>query len=158
MFDSPTTIDAWPILWLKRLFVAIIVALLAIGMVSAHRAYFQIRSLELNAPDLLIEGSVVQTSVVSSGRTACDVDVELIQGAHSERLLKLHLTGNNFGFFDPRAQEDSSRVTLNREILSSFQPGTARLRAVATGRHQWFRLPPPTIRELEVVIVKPSGG
>ena len=127
-------------------------------MVSAHRAYFQVRSLELNAPDLLTKGSVVQTSVVTSGRTACDVDVALIQGAHSERLLTLHLTGNEFGFFDPRAREDSSSVILTPEILSSFQPGSARLRAVATGRHQWFRLPPPTIRELEVVIVKPSGG
>jgi len=158
MFDSLTIKDAWPISWLKRLFVAIIAALLAIGMVSAHRAYFQIRNLELNAPDLLTEGSVVQTSVVSSGRTACDVVVELIQGAHSERLLKLHLNGNELGFFDPRAQEDSSRVTLTRDILSSFQPGTARLRAVAIGRHQWFRLPPPTIRELDVVILKQSGG
>jgi hypothetical protein len=157
MFDSLTIRDAWPIRWLKLVFVAVVVALLAIGMVSAHRAYFQIRDLEVDAPDLLTEGSVVRTSVVSSGRTACDVVVELIQGAHSETLLKLHNNGNELGFFDPRAQHDSSSVTLTKETLSSFQPGTARLRAVAIGRHQWFRLPPPTVRELDVVIVKRSG-
>ncbi len=158
MFDSLTIKDARPILWLKRAFVAVIVALLAIGMVSSHRAYFQVRSLELNAPDHLTDGSIVQSSVVSSGRTACDVVVELIQGTHSESLLKLHLSGNELGFFDPRTQHATDSVKLTAEILSKFKPGTARLRSVATGRHQWFRLPPPTVRELDVVIQKQSGG
>ena len=43
MFDPLTIRDALPILWLKRAFTVIIVAFLAIGMVSAHRAYFQVR-------------------------------------------------------------------------------------------------------------------
>ena len=127
-------------------------------MVSAHRAYFQVRNLDLNAPHLLTVGSVVQTSVVSSGRTAVDVVVELTQGTHSERLLNLHVHGNELGFFDPRKQHGSDSVILTREILSKFQPGAARLRSVATGRHQWFRLPPPTVREFDVVIQKHSGG
>ena len=154
MFDTLTIRDARPILWLKRAFLAVIVALLAIGMVSSHRAYFQVRSLELNAPHLLTSGSVVQTSVVSSGRTTVDVEVELIQSTHSEKLLKLQLRGNELGFFDPRSRHDSDSVTLTPEILSQFQPGAARLRSVATGRHQWFRLPPPTVRELDVLIQK----
>ncbi|HEU0251475.1 MAG TPA: hypothetical protein VFR12_00500 [Pyrinomonadaceae bacterium] len=33
-----------------------------------------------------------------------------------------------------------------------FDTLTTRLRAVATGRHQWFRLPPPTVREIEVEV------
>jgi hypothetical protein len=144
--------DARPILWLKRLFVFVIVALLVIGAVSSHRAYFQVRSLELNAPHTLAAGSVVNTSVVGSGRTQVDVEVDLIQGTHSERLQHLHLTGNNLAFFDPRTQHGSDSVTLTSEILSRFQPGPARLRAVATGREQWTRLPPPTVREVEVEI------
>jgi len=158
MFDTLTIRDARPILWLKRVFAVIIVAFLAIGMVSAHRAYFQVRSLELNAPHQLTNGSVVQTSVVSSGRTTVDVVVELIQGTHSERLLKLRLNGNELGFFDPRKRYGSDNVTLTPEILSKFEPGAARLRSVAIGRHQWFRLPPPTVREFDVVIQKQSGG
>ena len=152
MFDELTVHDARPILWLKRLFVFVIVALLVIGAVSSHRAYFQVRSLELNAPHTLAAGSVVNTSVVGSGRTQVDVEVDLIQGTHSERLQHLHLTGNNLAFFDPRTQHGSDSVTLTSEILSRFQPGPARLRAVATGREQWTRLPPPTVRELEVEI------
>jgi hypothetical protein len=154
MFDGLTIQDARPIVWLKRLFVFVIVALLAIGMVSSHRAYFQVRSLDLNAPRALSAGSVVDTSVVSSGRTMLDVDVDLIQGTHSERILHLHLRGNELGFFDPRTQHKSGNVTLPAELLAKFQPGAARLRAVATGRPQWTRLPPPTVREIEVELTR----
>ena len=152
MFDELIIHDARPILWLKRLFVFVIVLLLVIGAVASHRAYFQVRSLELNAPHSLTAGSVVNASVVGSGRTQVDVEVELIQGTHSARLMHLHLTGNELAFFDPRTQHGSDSVALTAETLSNFQPGPARLRAVATGREQWTRLPPPTVRELEVEI------
>ena len=152
MFDELTIHDAWPILWLKRLFVSVIVLLLVIGAVSSHRAYFQVRSLELTASHSLTAGSVVNAAVVGSGRTQVDVEVDLIQGTHSERLMHLHLTGNKLAFFDPRTQHGSDSVALTAETLSNFQPGPARLRAVATGCEQWTRLPPPTVRELEVEI------
>ena len=152
MFDELAIRDARPIFWLKRVFVFVIAALLLIGAVSSHRAYFQVRSLELNAPHTLTAGAVVNTSVVGSGRTQVDVEVDLIQGAHSERLQHLHLTGNNLAFFDPRPQHGSDSLVLTSETLSGFQPGPAHLRAVATGREQWTRLPPPTVRELEVEI------
>ena len=152
MFDELTIHDARPILWLKRLFVFVIVLLLVIGAVSSHRAYFQVRSLELTAPHSLAAGSVVNAAVVGSGRTQVDVEVELIQGTHSERLMHLHLTGNKLAFFDPRTQHGSDSVALTAETLSNFQPGPARLRAIATGCEQWTRLPPPTVRELEVEI------
>ena len=152
MFDELTTHDARPILWLKRFFVVVIVLLLVTGAVASHRAYFQVRSLELSAPPTLSAGSIVNASVVGSGRTQVDVDVDLIQGSHSERILHLHLTGNNLAFFDPRTQHGSDSVVLTAETLSNFQPGPAHLRAVATGREQWTRLPPPTVRELDVEI------
>ena len=152
MFVELTVHDARPILWLKRLFVLMIVALLLIGTVSSHRAYFQVRSLELSAPRALSAGSIVNASVVGSGRTQVDVEVDLNQGAHSERIMHLHLTGNNLAFFDPRQQHDSDSLALTSETLSKFQLGPARLRAVATGREQWTRLPPPTVREIDVEI------
>ena len=152
MFETLTIPEARPIRWLKRFFVFVIIALLAIGAVSSHRAYFQVRRLELNAPHSLSAGSIVETAVVSSGRTSVDVDVDLIQGTHSERLFHLPVRGNELGFFDPRTQHGSRSVTLSSEILSRFQPGAARLRSVATGRPQWMRLPPPTVRELDVEV------
>ena len=152
MFETQTIPEARPIRWLKRFFVFVIIMLLAIGAVSSHRAYFQVRGLELNAPHSLSAGSMVETAVVSSGRTPVDVDVDLIQGAHILRLFSLRVRGNELGFFDPRTQHGSESVTLTSEILSRFQPGAARLRSVATGRPQWMRLPPPTVRELDVEV------
>lgn len=152
MFDQLTIPDARPILWLKRLFAFVIVALLVIGAMSSHRAYFQVRSLELSAPRVLSAGTAVNASVVGSGRNQIDVDVDLLQGTHSERLLHLHLSGNYLAFFDPRPRYGSDSVALTSEMLSKFQPGVARLRAVGIGRPQWGRLPPPTLRELDVEI------
>ena len=152
MFDSLTIHEARPIVWLKGVFASVIVALLAIGVVSSYRAYVQVRSLDLSAPRILSAGAVVATEVVTSGRTMVDVEVDLIQGTNSERLIKLHLDGNELAFFDPRTQPAGDSITLTSEVLSKFQAGAAHLRSVATGRHQWTRLPPPTVRELEVEI------
>ena len=153
MFESLTIHEARPIVWLKRVFLFVIVVFLALGMVSSDRAYIQVRSLELNAPHALSAGSVVETAVVSSGRTTVDVDVDLIQDEHSERLFRLHVPGNELAFFDPRSQHGSKSLMLTSEVLSKFQPGAARLRSVATGRPQWTRLPPPTVREMAVELV-----
>jgi hypothetical protein len=156
MFETLTIHEARPIVWLKRVFVFVIVTLLVIGMVSSHRAYIQVRSLDLKAPHSLSPGSTVETAVVTSGRTTVDVDVDLIQGTHSERLFRLHVPGSELAFFDPRTRHGSQNTTLTLEVLSKFQPGAARLRSVATGREQWMRLPPPTVRELDVELVEQS--
>lgn len=126
--------------------------LLVIGGLSAHRAYFQVRSLELKAPQLLTDGSVVEVAVVGSGRNRVGVDAELVQGEHSEALLNFRVPGNNLAFFDPRPQHAWQTAVLNTETLNRFQPGGAVLRVVATGRPRWGRTPPPTIRKLQVTI------
>jgi uncharacterized protein involved in exopolysaccharide biosynthesis len=80
MFDSLTIPQARPVVWLKRVLVFVIVALLTIEMVASYRAYFQVQGLELNAPVTLSAGTIVNTSVVMSGRTWVDIEVDLIQG------------------------------------------------------------------------------
>lgn len=121
-----------------------------IGALATYRALVQVRSLELKAPQLLSAGSLVEVVVVSSGRTMVDVEVELVQGSHAEKLFRMHVRGNEFAFFDPRARNASQALTLSNEKLARFHSGPARLRAVAIGREQFTRLPPPTVRELAV--------
>ena len=154
MFDSLTIPQTRPVVWLKRVLVFAIVALLTVEVMSGYRAYYQVQSLELSAPRTLSEGSIVNTSVVTSGRTWVDVEVDLIQGVHSERLIASMVRKNNLGFFDPRTQQASESFTLTRETLSRFQPGRARLRSVATGRLRWTILASPIVREIEVDITK----
>lgn len=150
MFDGLTIRDARPIAWMKRFFIAVVVTLLVIGAMSAHRAYFQVRSLDLKAPQTLTAGSSVEAAVVGSGRNWIRVEVELIQENHTELLFTLNVPGNDLAFFDPRAQHATQSVVLDNERLLRFQPGAARLRATATGRPQWGRTPPPTVREIDV--------
>jgi hypothetical protein len=54
---------------------------------------------------------------------------------------------------DPRPWRGSLRVVLGPGALAGFTSGPAQLRATATGRPQWTRLPPPTVRETAVMLV-----
>jgi len=153
VFDSLTIRDAVGITFLKRGILALMSVFLVIGAISSYRAYVQVYSLDITASDrLLRSGSTIKYAVVISGRTQVDVQVELIQGGHVEEISNLFLRGNELAFFDPRSQHASQTVVLTKELLNRFQPGVARLRATATGREQWTRLPPPTVRELDVEI------
>lgn len=152
MFDTLNIKDARPIAWMKRGMIATIVALLVIGAVSSHRAYFQVRSLEVKAPPQLTDGSLVEIATVCSGRNAVDIEGKLIQGEYAETLFNYRVPGNELAFFDPRAQRLNYVAVLNSESLVNFEPGPARLRVIATGRPEWGRLPPPTVRELDVAI------
>ena len=153
MFDNLTVKESWPLLLLKRATLLFLALCFVTAMTSAHRAYFQVRSLELRvAEPVLRAGSVVETEVVISGRTTADVRVELIQDARALTLAVQRVPGNEWAAIDPRTQRAAQSITLTPEDLSHFHTGTASLRATATGRPQWLRLPPPTVREFLVVI------
>ena len=72
----------------------------------------------------------MNVSVVGSGRNKVDVDVELVQGTHSERLIHLRVSGNNLAFFDPRPRYGSGSVVLTSEMLSRISTGRCPLCAV----------------------------
>ncbi|MEK6335464.1 MAG: hypothetical protein AABM67_10985 [Acidobacteriota bacterium] len=153
MFEPVAIRSAWPLVFLKRACVILLSIYLVIGLISAYRAFYQVRSLELRARDsILRNGSSVETSVVSYARTTVDVRLELIQGTHTETVNTLRVPGNEWAFFDPRNQKGAQTTVLTGDVLRRFQPGKAQLRATAIGRHQWMRLPPPVIRELEIEI------
>ena len=152
MFDTLNIKDTRPIAWMKRGMIATVVALLVIGAVSSHRAYFQVRSLEVKAPSQLTDGSLIEIATVCSGRNWVDVEGKLIQGEYAETLFNFRVPGNELAFFDPRSQRLNYVAVLNSESLVNFEPGVARLRVVATGRPEWGRTPPPTVRELDVAI------
>jgi hypothetical protein len=150
MFETQPIPEARPIAVLKKLFVVVIVSLLVIGGFSSYRAYIQVKSLDIQADQVLVDGANIYMSVLTSGRTTVDVDVELIQGTYREKVYSLQVHGNELGFFDPRTIYVLDRRAMTGKQLAGFQTGAATLRATATGRHQWMRLPPPTVREITV--------
>ncbi|HVF66168.1 MAG TPA: hypothetical protein VM914_00795 [Pyrinomonadaceae bacterium] len=153
MFESLYVKEPRPLVFLRRAALAFLALCSVTALASGHRAYFQVRRLELRADGpVLRAGSSVETEVVSSGRTHVDVRVELLQGSHAETLAVQSVRGNEWGSIDPRARRASQTIVLTPELLSRFREGAAVLRATATGRPQWTRLPPPTVRETAVEI------
>lgn len=152
MFDSLPVKESRPMAFLKRAIIIFLGVFLIIGLVSSHRAYYQVRSLELHVEHNLHSGSTIQTSVVSSGRTYVDVQIELSQSSHSETLSVQRVPGNEYGFLDPRTQQASQTLTLSPEMLARFESGPARVRATAYGHSQWMRVPPPVVREIDIKI------
>jgi hypothetical protein len=153
MFDAPISRDARPVALLKKAALAFVVLCLVAAVASGYRAYVQVYSLELHVDEPVLRGgSVVRAGVVASGRTTVDVRVELIRGARSETILLHRLPGNNWAAFDPRPRRAAPSVALPPELLARFGEGAALLRATATGRPQWLRLPPPLVREAVVEI------
>ncbi|HXI22499.1 MAG TPA: hypothetical protein VNG71_01390 [Pyrinomonadaceae bacterium] len=145
-----------PLRWvtvMKRVCIPLLALYLIIGAISAYRAWYQVRRLDLSVPtSALRPGAAVNYSVVSYARTTLDVRVELIQGTHSELIGTLFLRGNEWGFFDPRNKSAAKTTLVPTDILSRFDEGDAIVRATAIGREQWTRLPPPVIREVPITI------
>jgi hypothetical protein len=151
VFDALPDRDARPVALLKKAALVLLAVALGTAVASGYRAYFQVYGLELQVDEPILRGgSVVRTGVSASGRTTVSVRVELIQGARSETLAVHVVRGNDWASFDPRPQRAAHASTLTPEILARFGEGPATLRATATGRPQWTRLPPPTVREAAV--------
>jgi hypothetical protein len=153
MFDALHPGDARPVALLKKATLVLLALGLVTALASGYRAYFQVYSLELRVDGPVLRGgSVIRTDAVASGRTTVSVRVELIQGARSETLAVHLVPGNDWASFDPRPRRASQTVALTPELLARFGAGAATLRATATGRPQWTRLPPPLVREAAVEI------
>ncbi len=153
MFDALSDRDARPVAFLKKAALVLVALCAVTALASGYRAYIQVYSLELRvAEPVLRGGSVISTEVVGSGRTTVDVRLELIQGDRSATLAVQQARGNDWAAFDPRPRKASQTLALTPELLARFGAGAATLRATATGRPQWMRLPPPLVREAAVEI------
>jgi hypothetical protein len=168
MFQSLPNQRPFALVLLKRLCLVVLSAFLVIGLISAYRAWYQVHSLNLrltcfnghvtryldgrrdDTPCRVMNGSGFEADLVSYARTHIDVRLELVQGTNAQTLTFGTLPGNQWGFWDPRTRQRSFKTVLTDEVLNHFQPGRAKLRATATGRHQWMRLPPPVVREMTV--------
>jgi hypothetical protein len=153
VFKSLPSRDARPVALFQKATLVLVALCVVTALASGYRAYFQVYSLELHVPEPVLRGgSVIRTEVVGSGRTTVSVRLELIQGGRAETLAVEHVRGNDWAALDPRPRRASRAATLTPELLARFAEGAARLRATATGRPQWTRLPPPLVRETAVEV------
>jgi hypothetical protein len=150
---DPRLGDEGRLLRLLRRGSAVVLGVTAVSaMASGVRAWWQVYDLELHAPHAVAAGTRLRADAVSSGRTYTTVVIELAQGDRVDTLATLIDPGNGDGALDPRPRRLSLRTTITEATLAHFAPGPARLRATALGRSQWLRVPPPTVREADVLI------
>ena len=139
----------------KRAVLSFTLLQLPIGALSSYRAWVQIKDLTLTSTSpTLTSGVVVQSRLVSWARTESDARIEIVQGKRVAMLGEVYLSRNHEPVFDPRPKSGSVVVKIEPRMLAEFDAGPAVLRASAVGRPQWLRVPPPTVRELAVVISK----
>ena len=157
-FDHGIFAEPRSMLWLRRIILPVIGIHLVLAMWSGYRAIVQVFKLDLQLPSSdLREQSTLGYAVVSSGRVTVRVQLEMLQGAHAETLAVANIQTSANAASDPRPKKGSQVVVLSPEILSRFFPGPATVRVTATGRSQWLRTPPPTVREAAVSIL-PRGA
>jgi hypothetical protein len=141
---------------IKRTLLAAILVLFPFFAMSSYRAWVQIKSLALAAPDSVLRGgATVQATVESWGRTFVELRIELMQGERAETLAIKEVPRNWDPVFDFRFRRDSLVVEFTPERLAHFEAGPALVRATARGSMQWLREPPPQARERAVVIERP---
>jgi len=136
-----------------------------LALFSGYRAIVQVYSVELRlSPPALQEGATVIAAVRTSGRTHVEVVVELIQEHRVDTLAAFLVRSNRPAAVDPRTRSEVLRHVVQPGALAHLRSGRAIVRATATGRSQWMRTPPPTVRELRLLCpessaaVKPAGS
>jgi hypothetical protein len=131
---------------------------LLVGACSAYRAWVQVYSVGLVTTDTIAPGSTIAVEVVGSGRTFVTVQLLLEQGLRTEPLRSMELPHNGDPVTDPRPQRGRLVLGLRPENLAVFVDGPARLDAIAVGRPQWLRTPPPTIVTRPVILRRAATG
>lgn len=126
---------------------------LPIWIASSVAAWFQVYRLELRPPASAIgPGTPLRADIVSSGRVWVELRMELVQDGRVHPIATHRVEDNDWAGYDQRPRPDSLRTVVTPELYRQLRPGPAVLRAVATGRPQWTRTPPPTVRERAVAI------
>ena len=136
----------------KRITFAFLAVHAVLWPLSGYRAWVQVYDVNLRAGPAVAAGSKLVADVTTSGRITIEVEMILDQDSVSKSLGTHFIPSNREPMYDPRPRHDSLVVTLDKSELSSFHAGKANLRAVATGRPQFTRMPPPVMSELAVHI------
>jgi len=140
---------------LRRIIIAVAVVHFSLAAASGYRAIVQVYDVTIGSAPVIRPGSPLTVHVSTSGRTRVEVRVDLVQGSRAETLSTTTVLSNDAFFYDPRAKGVAIDVIVPADSLSRFAAGKATIRAVATGRSQFLRTPPPTVDELETRIDPP---
>lgn len=147
LFDNRLSQEWFGFTILRRVTIAFLVVHFSLSAVSGYRAIVQVYDVDIElASGTVHPGSPVAVRVVTSGRNPVDARLELVQAGRADTIATLRVRANSGAFQDPRPQRAVLNVMIPSDVFEHFTPGKASLRAVAEGRSQWLRIPPPEVR------------
>jgi hypothetical protein len=156
IFDNRLSQEWKGFVLLRRVTIAVAVVHFSLAAASGYRAIVQVYDVTIESPAVIHPGSPLIVHASTSGRTRVEVRVDLVQGGRAETLSTTTVLSNDAFFYDPRAKGVAIDVAVPADILSRFYAGKATIRAVATGRSQFLRTPPPTVDVLETRLEPPK--
>ena len=140
---------------IRRTLTPLLVIIVILVLISGVRAFVQVFDLDVwvSTTDPSLQGSFeAGTSVITSGRAAATVKLELVQEGRSEILMIDSVRARNFPAINPLPRRSERRVVVSPVVLSRFSAGRATIRATALGRSQLTRTPAPTVSSVEITI------
>src|SRR5262249_49148106 len=118
LFETPWSNESRGLALLKKAIYVFVAVISVFAAISGYRAYFQVRSLELNlAERVLRSGTSVEVKAESYARTSVDVRLELIQGAKSKTLGEVRIPRNYDPALDPRLKRAYWTGALTQKLL-----------------------------------------
>ena len=140
---------------LKWIILPLLIVHVVLASWSGYRAIVQVYSVDVSVADSVIRaGSPVAYHAVGSGRVTVTLRLELLQDSLKQPIDQQIINTYTTPSYDPRPIRGGATVSLTPAMLARFSAGPATIRATATGRAQWLRTPPPTVREIPVIIEK----
>jgi hypothetical protein len=124
---------------------------LVLWPLSGYRAWVQVYDVKLLATGVILRpGTSVTAFVTTSGRITIDTEIVLEQDSVRRTLARKSIPSNGEPMYDPRSRHDSLTATIDSAALAGLKPGTVTIRAIASGRAQFTRTPPPVVRVLSL--------
>jgi hypothetical protein len=140
---------------LKWLTIALLVVHVSTATAGGYRAIVQVYDVDIELESSAIRpGSPVAVRLVTSGRNFVDARLELVQAGRVDTLETLQVRSNGVASMDPRPRRAVLETSIPADIFARSTPGPALLRAVAEGRSQWLRVPPPEVRERAINLTR----
>lgn len=140
---------------LKRGTLVLVVVWASLALFSGFRAWVQVLDLDLSlSEERLGPDTEITVAATSSGRATVSVSLEFQQGELRTTVDDvLVIRTSRDPALDPRFKHGRVTVGVPASFLTAAKPGAATVSAVARGRSQFLRTPPPKTRAVSVPVV-----
>src|SRR4051812_28739333 len=133
-FAMPTRHDARAVTWVKRVLIGLFCVHFKLAAWDMYKRIWQVLRADLYVSSTTVKaGATVSYDVITTGETYNVIQLELVQGAHTETLLRQRARLQAIATYDPRVFQYTPTITITPELLNRFAPGPATLRLTGFG-------------------------